>query len=185
MSALWRWVAQRHLFHELGRTSLTLLGVALGVAVFVSIRLANHSALAAFSDTVDAVAGKANLQVLSDSEGFDERVYPRVRSLPGVTAAAPVVQTYALAIPGGKKPEATVYAKGDTGPFNETLLVLGIDLFSEAPFARFEVPAGQEVESLLGFLLDPRAVAPAPWPIAITCGKETRSRCFRAASRFC
>ena len=27
-------------------------------------------------------------------DGFDERVYPRVRGVPGVQAAAPVVQTY-------------------------------------------------------------------------------------------
>ena len=35
----------------------------MGVAVFLAIRLANASALASFSATVDAVAGRANLQV--------------------------------------------------------------------------------------------------------------------------
>src|SRR5438132_6221723 len=95
MSPIWRWVSCRHLFQEGARSLLTLLGVALGVAVFVSIRLANHSAMASFAETVDTVTGKANLQVVSDSGGFDERVFPAVRKLPGVDAAAPVVQTYA------------------------------------------------------------------------------------------
>ena len=90
MSVLWRWVTLRHFFSEPGRTALTLLGVALGVGVFVSIRLANTSALASFTGTVDAVAGKANLAVVADSDGFDERVYPRVRAVPGVEAAAPL-----------------------------------------------------------------------------------------------
>ena len=56
MGALWKWITVRHLFHEGGRTLLTVLGVALGVAVFVAIRLANHSALASFSDTVETTA---------------------------------------------------------------------------------------------------------------------------------
>src|SRR5437870_9794010 len=100
MSTLWRWISLRHFLSEGGRTLLTFMGVALGVAVFVSIRLANYSALASFSETVDSVAGKANLQVAADSEGFDERIYPRVRAVLGVEAAAPVVQTYVLARAG-------------------------------------------------------------------------------------
>src|SRR3954454_14784532 len=119
MSALWRWVTLRHLFQESGRTGLTLLGVALGVAVFVSIRLANHSAMAAFAQTVDAVAGKPNLQVVSDSTGFAERVYPRVRDVAGVEAAAPVVQTYARA-EAGREQHPTIYERGEAGPYNET-----------------------------------------------------------------
>ncbi|MBI4552516.1 MAG: ABC transporter permease [Candidatus Latescibacteria bacterium] len=158
MRPLFRWITCRHLFQERGRTLLTVLGVALGVAVFVSIRLANHSALASFADTVDAVAGKANLQVVSDSEGFDERIYPKVRAVPGVQAAAPVVQTYALAAPG--KPDGkSLYTSGDRGPYNETLLVLGVDLFSEAPFARYESPRRGDRSALLDFLADPRGVA--------------------------
>ena len=34
---MFRWVSLRHLFHERGRTLLTVLGVALGVAVFVAM----------------------------------------------------------------------------------------------------------------------------------------------------
>src|SRR2546421_13080886 len=109
MTILWRWVTLRHFFSEGARTALTLLGVALGVAVFVSIRLANASALASFTQTVDAVVGKANLVVSADSDGFDERIYPRVRAVPGVEAAAPVVQTYVLARPGASAGGAVVH----------------------------------------------------------------------------
>src|SRR5205823_8799340 len=139
MTILWRWVTLRHFFAEPGRTALTLLGVALGVGVFVSIRLANTSALASFTGTVDAVAGKANLAVVADSEGFDEWVYPRVRAVAGVEAAAPVVQTYVLARPGTATGGA-VYRQGQQGAYTETLLVLGVDVLAEGPFGRYQPP---------------------------------------------
>src|SRR5437899_116353 len=125
--SLIRWISLRHLREEPGRTALTLFGVALGVAVFLAIRLANASALASFSATVDAVAGRANLQVAGGSGGFDERLLDRVRKVPGIQAAAPVVQ---IAAP----------APGLSG---ETLMVLGLDPFSEAGFGRTD--AGQVI----------------------------------------
>src|SRR5437016_4782954 len=95
MSPTWRWISARHLWEEKGRTALTLLGVALGVAVYVAIRLANHSAMASFSETVDAVAGRANVQMSASGAGFDERLFPRIRTTPGVRVAAPVHQVLA------------------------------------------------------------------------------------------
>lgn len=80
--------------------------------------------------------GKANLQIAADTEGFDERVYPRIRALPGVEAAAPVVQTYVLARPGAAS-GGGVLPTGQRGAYTETLLVLGIDPFAEGPFQRF------------------------------------------------
>src|SRR5438046_2295299 len=96
-AALLRWISLRHLWEEPGRTLLTLSGVALGVAVYLAIRLANASALASFSTTVDAVAGRANLQIVGGSGGFDEHLFSRVLRVPGVQAAAPVVQIAAPA----------------------------------------------------------------------------------------
>ena len=45
MLKLWRWFCLRHLISYKGRTLLCLLGVALGVAVFVGIKTAASSAL--------------------------------------------------------------------------------------------------------------------------------------------
>ncbi|MBI3912461.1 MAG: FtsX-like permease family protein [Armatimonadetes bacterium] len=144
MAPLWRWVSLRHLLGEGGRTLLVLTGIALGVGVYVSIRLANHSALTSFAQTVDAVAGKANLQITGDTGGFDERLFPRLKALPGVQAAAPVVQVYA--------PSPTLNG--------ETLLFLGLDVFHEAPFARYgEAHDPVDREAARAFFADPRAVA--------------------------
>lgn len=133
MSGLWRAVVLRRLAEEWGRTLLTLLGVALGVAVFVAIRLASHSALASFGATVDAVAGKANLEVSASSEGLDERLYPVIRRTRGVVAAAPVVEVVARAR-AGQAPRVQRAHAADDWP--ETVMVLGLDAFSEGPFQR-------------------------------------------------
>ena len=74
MRTLLAWVSGRRFRNEWPRTLLTIAGVALGVAVFVSIRLAHRSALASFTATVDAVAGRADLEVQGSGEGFDERL---------------------------------------------------------------------------------------------------------------
>ncbi len=165
MSALLHWLLLRRLATERGRTLLTTLGVALGVAVFVSIRLANHSALASFADTVDAVTGRANLVVQSTSDGFPDSVYARLARDPRIEAAAPVVQVSALAKPGGPRPGGPL-PTGDRGEYRETLLFLGVDPFVEAPFVRFEALAGdttrrgpRAIARALRLLVEPRTVA--------------------------
>jgi len=56
----------RPIVHEKLRTIITIAGIAVGVAVVVAIQLANQSALRAFRESVDAVAGRANYQIASD-----------------------------------------------------------------------------------------------------------------------
>ena len=168
MNAAFRWIIARHLAKEKPRTLLTLLGVALGVGVFVSVRLASTSALASFTDTVDAVAGRANLELGGGSEGIDERVFPLVRAMAGVVAAAPIVQIDALARPLGPAargasdiaesvPSRTFYP--------DQVLVLGVDVFCEAAFERFRLWGDADSATAtvglaaLAFLRDPHAAA--------------------------
>ena len=142
MIALLRWLLLRRLARQRGRTLLVVLGVALGVAMVVAIRLASDSALASFGDTVEAVTGRANLCVSAVADGFDERLFTRIRRTPGVLAAAPVVEVNALV--GGLEPgagggfEDAGVELGTRRGFDETLLVLGLDPFSEPPFGRLD-----------------------------------------------
>ena len=156
MNGVWRRVVLRRLLEEWPRTLLTVLGVALGVAVFVAIRLASHSAMASFGDTVDAVAGKANLEISASSEGLDERLYPVIRREPGVRAAAPVIEVYARARTSAALSARSARARDD---WPETVMVLGLDLFSEGPFQRVRDDGaragGDDAESLS--LLAPRS----------------------------
>jgi hypothetical protein len=45
------------------RTALTTAGIVLGVAVFVGMHAANQAVMRGFAETVDRIAGKAQLQV--------------------------------------------------------------------------------------------------------------------------
>src|SRR3982751_1430972 len=74
------------------RTMLTVAGIVLGVAVFVGMHTANQSIMFAFSQTVDRIAGKTELQVTAGETGFDEDILDKEQSAPSVRVAVPVVE---------------------------------------------------------------------------------------------
>ena len=108
----------RHLARHPWQAALSVLGIALGVAVVVSVDLASVSARRAFALSAEGVTGRATHQVVGGPAGVDERVVPRLTREVGVHPVAPVV-------------EAWVGVEGAPG---RTLQLLGIDPFSEAPF---------------------------------------------------
>jgi hypothetical protein len=71
---------------------LNVLSVGLGVAVYLAIQIANHSANRAFSATIDLVAGKAALQVGGPLGGLPDETFPTIANHPGVSAATPLVR---------------------------------------------------------------------------------------------
>ena len=116
---------------------LNILSVALGVSVYLAIQIANHSANQSFSASIDLVAGKANLEVRAPSGGFDETVLPKLSRAPGVKAATPLVEGYATLpdFPG------------------DYLQILGVDVFTNLPFATFAV-GGQAAKDAMDLDLD-------------------------------
>ena len=92
MSPLLVRASLRHLGGHPWLTALSLLGIALGVAVVVSIDLANASAMRAFEQSTDTVAGRATHQLVGGPSGLPESVYRDVRLLPEPLTAAPVVE---------------------------------------------------------------------------------------------
>ena len=54
------------------QSGLLVLGVALGVAVFVAVELANQSALAAFRLSQETVAGRATHRIVGDGRRLDD-----------------------------------------------------------------------------------------------------------------
>ena len=69
--ALFRFVSLRHIASAKVRSLLTLLGVALGVAMVVGMSAANASVLHAFDEMADRAAGKADLEVTAGESGVD------------------------------------------------------------------------------------------------------------------
>jgi putative ABC transport system permease protein len=136
-----RWLAWRPLTRDPARSLVTILGVALGVAVALAISLANEGVLTAFRNSLDHVAGRTQLEVSAGEPGFDETLLPVIAGTPGVASAAPVLQTV-LSVPGEGA---------------GTLLVLGVDVLSDAVFRDYRGPIPDLAEPLR-LLTDPDAI---------------------------
>ena len=90
---LWRH-ARRHPI----QLALAVLGIALGVAVVVSIDLANASARRAFDLSAEGLAGPATHRLEAGPEGLAEALYRTVRVDLGLRRSAPVVEGWVAAL---------------------------------------------------------------------------------------
>jgi putative ABC transport system permease protein len=108
----------RHLLRHPWQGGLSVVGIALGVAVVVSIDLVNASARRAFTLSAEGVAGRATHQVLGGPTGLDERLFVRLVREAGVAPAAPIVEAWV----------------GVVGAPGRALRLLGVDPLQEAPF---------------------------------------------------
>src|SRR4051812_47806941 len=72
-----------------GRAILSILGIALGVALGYGVSLVNRAAVADLAAAVRTLAGEADLQVRGGRAGFSEDLYPRIAHLAGVASVSP------------------------------------------------------------------------------------------------
>lgn len=144
---LWR-TAWRRLKRRPFQYILFVLGVALGVAMTVSVDLASGSASRAFQLSTDAITGKATHRIVGGPAGLDEAVYGRLQTDLGFDPAAPVVEGYVLAQELGAQP----------------MRLVGVDPFAEPPFRTYfnNLGSGRRqgslVEGLVPFLTESNAV---------------------------
>jgi putative ABC transport system permease protein len=81
----------RPLRRDLLRTILTVLAVALGVAVVVAIDLAGAAATGSFQSSVEALAGRTDIEILANG-GIDERWIGKLDGLPVNAKFTPLLQ---------------------------------------------------------------------------------------------
>ena len=129
------------------RTMLTTAGIVLGVAVFVGMRTANQSVLFAFSQTVDRIAGKTELQVSAGETGFSEAVLDKVQAAPSVRVAVPVIEAV---VDSNVKEASNLKGEG-------SLLVLGIDMTGDRSLRDYDLESGEDavIDDPLVFLAQP------------------------------
>src|SRR5580698_8678159 len=131
----WPYVRQ-----HLPRWLLTIAGIVLGVAVFVGIHTANQSVVYAFHQTVDRIAGSAQLQISAGETGFDENVLDRVEAVPEVRVAAPVIEA--------------VVNNGVPGQGN--LLILGVDMAGDGSLRDYDLGSNDDlIDDPLFFIAEP------------------------------
>ena len=111
-------------------TALSLLAIALGVALGLAVQLIHTAALDELDRGMRLLSGEADLQVVGPRSGFDDAVYARIALHPAVAAASPILEIQAR-LPGR----------------DETLRVFGIDLFRVAQVTPSLLPVAETAET--------------------------------------
>ena len=136
----WRQVVRQAWRHPL-LTGLNILGIALGITVFLAIQIANRGAIASFRSAAELTTGRAHLEIRGN---LDDSLLPAAAAVPGVKAATPIV-------------EGVVTFPDAPG---EYLRILGVDPFTGGEIFPFQLRAGDDrsldLEKWLG---DPEAIA--------------------------
>ncbi len=115
-----------HVRDEALRALVTLLAVALGVGVAVAIALANATAVRSLRSDAALLRAPTDLQIVGTGNGLDERLISRVRYLPGVAQARPVIEGDAF-LQSGATRDLRQAAVG------ETVHVIGVDALQPLP----------------------------------------------------
>src|ERR1700733_11907860 len=97
------------------RLLVTVMAIALGVALGAAVYLVNNAALNEFGLATQKLTGEADVIVRGPREGFSEDLFARLSGDTAVSAASPVLELD-VALPGRR----------------ETLEVLGMDPFRAA-----------------------------------------------------
>jgi putative ABC transport system permease protein len=141
---LFRFVGLRHLQLKPARTILTILGVSLGIMLFVGINVINQSTLSAFRENIDAVAGKAQLTVSAGDAGFSETILEKIEKTAGIRHSVPMIEARGF-LAGPQKA-------------GQSLVILGVDLLREQSVRTYKMSDEQVVDDPLVFLNQPDSI---------------------------
>lgn len=132
------------------RTVLTVCGIALGVAVFLAISIANDTALSRFRETVSQVAGKANLEILpTGGVSMDESVLGDLEFLrlsdvkwtPLVDEHIALAPTKKIENEQGKIPKPSKLLV-ESEAEDELIQIVGVDMLCDSNFKHYENKSG-------------------------------------------
>jgi len=125
---IWRVLLLAQLREQPVRSLVTVIAIALGVALGAAVYLVNSAALNEFGLATKRLVGEADVVVRGPQDGFSEQLFVRLVQDPAVSAASPVLELE-VALPGRREP----------------LKVLGVDPFRAAslqPAIMGEIGAG-------------------------------------------
>ena len=124
------------------RMIITILGVAIGVAVFLSIQLANRQTLRSFEESVDLVLGRADAIVHAEGMAFDEKYFQELSHVRKLVKSYPVIEGYGVELKTGQVVE-----------------ILGTDLLQDSGIRDFSIKTlEKDLKGLLPLIMDPKGI---------------------------
>jgi putative ABC transport system permease protein len=136
-------IAWRYLVQHYWQSMMMVIAITIGVSVMVGIDIANETARRAFDLSTEAITGKATHSISAGSQGVDEQVFFDLRRSGIGYPSAPLINDYITSPQIG----------------GETLQLLGVDPFSEAPFRNYLGTQGEiRIADLTTFLTRPGSI---------------------------
>src|ERR1700753_3785612 len=126
MFALLSEISFRHWLRSPFRSLLIIVGISLGVALYIATEVAAGSMFGAFNELVSRVAARADLTIEDAGAGVSSEMLGDVADIEGVAHAAASLELTTQAV-----------------EYGESLLVLGVDLLGDLHFLPFNVTQGE------------------------------------------
>lgn len=144
MKTLLQYISLRKLFLKPLRTTLTVLGVAFGLSLWVAIKTINTATLKSFQNNIESISGKAQLSVLGGDAGFLESVLDEVLRFEEVKHAVPMI----------------IQRAHFAGSHNShiTLMILGVDMLKEKSVRTYKTSDVEVMDDPLVFLNQPDSI---------------------------
>ena len=132
----------RPVLRDPSRMIITILGVAIGVAVFLSIQLANTQTLRSFEESVNLVLGRADAIVHAEGMAFDEKYFQELSRVRELVKSYPVIEGYGVELKTGQVVE-----------------ILGTDLLQDSGIRDFSIKTlEKDLKGLLPIIMDPKGI---------------------------
>lgn len=145
MKTLIRIISLRHYTVHKMRSVLTLLGIVLGVALYMSVSTLTRSTQNSFKESIEALVGESKISITASESGFSEKVIEQVEAIDSVKYVVPVIENKAYFLNSKKEMIQVV--------------VLGLDLLKEGSVRSYETEEGEDLlQDPLVFLNQPDSI---------------------------
>jgi putative ABC transport system permease protein len=124
---IFTWFSVRNLHRHFGRALIVVLGIALGAAVFTSVRISVHASLESFSRSMEFFAGSAEKVLVRPGGYVSEAVIPILRRHPAVARISPLLTTYVRGAQDRR----------------DSFLLIGIDPVLDRSFRSWRISGGE------------------------------------------
>jgi len=136
---LFFWFSLRQVVRHRLRAATVLVGIALGAAVFTSVRLSVRASLDAFTESMEMVAGSADATISRPGGRVSESVIATLIHSPSVQGLSPYSSAYVR--------------EGSFG--DSAFLLIGIDPLLDREFRSWHIGAGADANAWIDLIAEP------------------------------